>query len=71
MRMTLRRLTRLTNGHSKSLDHRRAMLATYFAWYNFVRKHSTIGTTPAVKHGIEDHEWTIEELLANAAQAGK
>ena len=69
MRMQIRRLTRLTNAHSKSQRHHKAMLALYFSWYNFVRKHSTIGTTPAAEHGIVDHEWTIEELLYEAAKS--
>lgn len=68
MRMHLRRLTRLTNAHSKSLPHHRAMLALYFAWYNFVRKHMTLGTTPAVAQGLTDHVWTVDELLTEAAK---
>jgi len=42
MRMTLRRLTRLTNGHSKKWENHRAALALYFAYYNFCRVHSTL-----------------------------
>jgi hypothetical protein len=42
-------------------------LGLYFAWYNFVRVHSTIKTTPAVAQGLTDHVWTIEELLAEVA----
>ena len=68
MRMTLRRMTRLTNGHSKSWKHHRAMLALYFAWYNFVRKHATLRSTPAEGQGLTNHAWTIEELLRRAAE---
>ena len=32
-RMSLRRFTRLTNGHSKSLRHHKAMQALFVAWY--------------------------------------
>jgi hypothetical protein len=31
--------------------------------YNFQRKHMTLGTTPAVKAGIADHVWSIEEVI--------
>src|SRR5579871_3055883 len=56
MRMQIRRMTRLTNAHSKKWTNHEAMLALFFAWYNFVRVHSTIKTTPAVAHGLTDHE---------------
>ena len=32
--------------------------------HTFVRVHKTLGTTPAVVAGLEDHEWSIEELMA-------
>jgi len=41
LRMNMRRFTRLTNAHSKSLKHHEAMQAIFFAWYNFCRKHET------------------------------
>jgi hypothetical protein len=31
--------------------------------YNFHRKHMTLGTTPAIKAGIADHVWSIEEIV--------
>ena len=67
LRMQIRRLTRLTNGHSKKWENHEAMLSLYFAWYNFCRKHMTIKTTPAVAQGLTDHEWTIEKLLSTIA----
>jgi IS1 family transposase/transposase-like protein len=69
LRMTLRRFTRLTNGHSKSLKHHTAMQAIFFAWYNFARKHETLGgKTPAMASGLTDKVWTVKELLERAAQ---
>jgi hypothetical protein len=38
----MRRFTRLTNAFSKKLENLKAALAPYFAWYNFVRIHSTL-----------------------------
>jgi transposase-like protein/IS1 family transposase len=69
LRMQIRRLTRLTNAHSKKWENHEAMLGLYFAWYNFVRVHSTIKTTPALAQGLTDHVWTIEELLDEVATA--
>lgn len=66
MRMTLRRLTRLTNARSKKWGNHYAALGLYFAYYNFVRKHTTLKTTPAVAAGLTDHAWTIEVLFQNA-----
>ena len=63
MRMQMRRLTRLTNAFSKKWEKLYAMLALYFAWYNFVRIHQTLRVTPAMEAGITDHVWTIEEML--------
>lgn len=63
MRMGMRRLTRLTNGFSKKPENLRAAVSLHFAHYNFVRKHSTVKTTPAVAAGISDREWRIEELV--------
>lgn len=63
MRMQMRRFTRLTNGFSKKWENLKAMLAIFFAWYNFCRIHSTIRVTPAMEAGITDHIWTIGELL--------
>ena len=67
MRMSLRRFTRLTNAHSKSVAHHEAMQSVMFAYYNFCKIHTTIGTAPAVEAGITESVWTIEQLLYNAA----
>ncbi|MEA2205187.1 MAG: hypothetical protein QOE77_1963 [Blastocatellia bacterium] len=63
MRMSIRRLTRLTNGFSKKWDNLKTMLALYFAYYNFCRIHSSIRCTPAMESGLTGHVWTLRELL--------
>lgn len=68
MRMDLRRLT---NGHSKSLKHHLAMQNIMFAWYNFARPHESFsnGTAPAMAVGLENHKWTIKEMIEQAGAA--
>lgn len=63
MRTSIRRLTRLTNAYSKKWENLKAMLALYFAFYNFCRIHSSIRCTPAMESGITLHVWTIRDLL--------
>ncbi|MBA3312547.1 MAG: hypothetical protein H0T47_04530 [Planctomycetaceae bacterium] len=58
---------RLTNGFSKSRRHHEAMLALFFAHFNFCRKHSAVKTTPAVAAGLTSEPWSIERLLTEAA----
>jgi IS1 family transposase len=71
VRMSLRRFTRLTNGHSKKLENHGAALAVFFAHYNFSRIHSTVETTPAVAAGVSKHEWTLPELIEAATAKAK
>ena len=70
LRMHLRRWTRLTNAHSKSLDHHKAMLAIFFAWYNFSRVNTGLEgkQTPAMATGLTDKAWSLRELLEKAAE---
>ena len=66
MRMSMRRFTRLTNGFSKRFQSLEAAVALHFAWYNFVRVHRTLRTTPAVAAGVERTPWKLQELVALA-----
>jgi hypothetical protein len=69
IRMQIRRLTRLTDGHSKKWENHEAALALFFAYFNFCRVHSTLKTTPAVATGFAIRPWTLEELLDQATPA--
>jgi hypothetical protein len=33
-------------------------------FYNFCRRHQTLGMTPAMASGLSDHEWSIDEMVA-------
>ena len=69
LRMQNRRMTRLTNAFSKSIEHHGYALALTFMHYNFARPHQTLTqgagfkTTPAMAAGVSDHVWTIEEII--------
>ena len=63
VRMSIRRMTRLTNAFSKKWSNHEAALALFFGYYNFVRVHMTLRTTPAVAIGLTDRPWTVAELL--------
>ena len=67
-RMTQRRLTRLTNAFSRKVTSLRAAVGLHFFHYNFVRRHESIKTTPAVKAGLAKHEWTLEEMVKAALE---
>ena len=63
VRMSMRRLTRLTNGFSKRLDNLKAAVALHFAHYNLCRVHGSLRVSPAMAAGISASIWDIESLL--------
>ncbi|MEZ5404933.1 MAG: IS1 family transposase [Verrucomicrobiia bacterium] len=63
MRMHCRRLTRLTNAFSKKLENFKAAIGLHFAYYNFVKIHGSLRTTPAMAAGVTDRLWTVEDLI--------
>jgi IS1 family transposase len=52
IRMHSRRMTRLTNAFSKKVANHAHAMALHFLYYNFVRLHKTLRTTPAMAAGI-------------------
>lgn len=65
IRMSMRRFTRLTNGHSKKIENHGHSFALFTMHYNYCRKHTSLpGRTPAMAAGLADHVWTLDELLA-------
>ena len=63
MRMHCRRLTRLTNAYSKKLKDFKAAIGLYFGYYNFVKMHNSLRTTPAMAAGVTDTLWTVADLV--------
>src|SRR6185436_6274237 len=65
LRMQNRRFTRLTNGFSKKLENHALMIAITMVYYNFCRKHRSLGgKTPAMAAGVTEHVWTASDMLA-------
>jgi len=64
MRMSMRRFTRLTNAFSKKFENHEHMVALYALWYNFIRIHKTLRTSPAMAAGIESRLWSMEDVVA-------
>ncbi|NOT97034.1 MAG: IS1 family transposase [Nitrospira sp.] len=62
MRMSMRRMTRLTNAFSKKIENQAHAVALHFMHYNFARVHQTLRVTPAMEAGVTDHIWSLEEL---------
>ena len=62
MRMGMRRYTRLTNAFSKKLENHCHALALYFVFYNFVRIHKSLRTSPAQAAGITDELLSMEDV---------
>jgi len=61
--MQQRRFTRLTNAFSKKLENLKAAVSLHYAFYNLVRRHQSLGTTPAVAAGVLRREWSLGELI--------
>lgn len=66
MRMGMRRFTRLTNGFSKKVENHMHAISLHYMYYNFGRNHQTLKMTPAMKAGVSDHKWALEEIAALA-----
>ncbi len=63
MRMHMRRYTRATNAYSKKLYNHKLATAFHFVFYNFMRIHSTLNSTPAMRAGLAEKPMTYAQLL--------
>ena len=62
----MRRLTRLTLAFSKKLENFEAAVGLHFAYYNVVKRHNTLKTTPAVACGVTSTQWSVGDLVEAA-----
>jgi IS1 family transposase len=67
VRQELKRFQRKGLGYSKDLATHTAAVALFLGVYNFVRKHNTLGTTPAVAAGVELAQWGLEQVVEMTA----
>lgn len=67
LRTFVRRMTRLSCAFSKKWSHHEAMMGLAIFHYNYCRVRSTIKTTPAVASGLENHNWTVREMIERTA----
>ena len=66
--MHCRRLTRLSSVFSKKFENFQAVVAVNFVYYNFVKTHGALRTTPAMAAGIEKSHWTVAELVERCGE---
>jgi hypothetical protein len=58
-----RRLTRLTNAFSKKVENHAHSVALFAMYYNLVRIHNTLRTTPAMAANITKRLWEIGDIV--------
>lgn len=63
IRMHARRMTRLTNAFSKKVANHAHAMALHFLYYNFVRIHKTLRTTPAMAAGVTKRLWEMGDVV--------
>jgi hypothetical protein len=63
LRTGICRFTRLTNALSKKWENIGAIIACWFAFYNFCRVHKSLRETAALAAGIADRVWSVRDLL--------
>jgi IS1 family transposase len=66
-RLHVKRLARLTHAFSKKRENFEAAVGLHFAYYNFVKRHTTLRMTPAMAAGVEQSFWSVRDLLEAAA----
>ena len=63
IRMHTRRFTRLTNAFSKKVENHAHSVALFAMYYNFVKLHRTLRTTPAMAAGVTRRLWEIGDIV--------
>lgn len=63
VRMHTRRFTRLTNAFSKKVENHAHSVALFAMYYNFVRIHKTLRTTPAMAAKVTERLWEMGDIV--------
>jgi hypothetical protein len=53
----------VTNGFSKKVENHGYAIALHFVYYNFVKQHKTLKTTPAMAAGLSKRFLTLEDIV--------
>jgi hypothetical protein len=53
----------LTNAFSKKVENHAHAVALHMMYYNFVRIHKTLRTTPAMAAGVTKQLWEIGDVV--------
>ena len=64
MRMHMRRFTRLTNAFSKRVENHAYAVALHMMYYNFVKIHTKLRTSPAMAAGVSERLWEVSDIVA-------
>jgi IS1 family transposase len=64
IRTFMRRFTRLSLGFSKKFENLEAAVNLFVAYYNFCWRPGKMRVTPAMKAGVTNRMWSIDDLLA-------
>ena len=62
--MHMRRFTRPTNAFSKKVENHAYAVALQMIYYNFVRIHSKLRTSPATAIGLSDRLWEVSDIVS-------
>ena len=63
LRMNMRRFTWLTNAFSKKVENHTHAVALHMMYYNFVRIHQTLRTTPAMAAAVTKKLWEMTDVV--------
>jgi hypothetical protein len=61
--MHMRRFTRLTNAFSKKVENHAYHVALHMMYYNFIRIHSTLRTSPAMAADVSNRLWEVSDIV--------
>ena len=61
--MHTRRFTRLANAYSKKVENHAHSVALLAMYYNFVRIHKTLRTTPAMAAKVTERLWEMSDIV--------
>jgi hypothetical protein len=63
LNVRMHRFTRLTNAFSKKVENHAHSVAPFAMYYNFVRIHKTLRTTPAMAANVTKRLWEIGDIV--------